>query len=458
MSFRSMPLALLLTLLSVPALSGEMIVRSFSAADSPGDRVLEHVTEKAVVAEFLDPIDTGIGKSLATLLWRETLTAISDQAGAGVILARAPDGERLVNLLQQDYHQAALRIAEFQHGRMAMWGAALEQSGTIFINTHLSLVPATRSHVIDFKINDRANNRRSQGSVSVVLPRTKFNFSTIVVDREYLFGRVIMTRAATSIHTQPDGGSTELARIAGKTALNAIDMKGDWFQVALEDGSTGWVRGSLVDVPPRNVRVDKSAINLRSSPTTRSKNIITNTDVRGIFPVLQQQYTPGTGLWYQIALNGQPVWVASFLTEPVFSLPVVHFIAGLYRYHGGRYKDAVREFQRFIDFPGIEQDNVNLSTAYQYQALAKLLDGASTQSTVATLNKAMMQTPYDSTPYQIQALSYMGEPRWSDQLKSSLDRAIVLDPRQKQPGQFVEVMRRETQLTTPETVRGLRVE
>lgn len=56
--------------------------------------VLRHVPLKATVAEFLDPGDTGLGKSLGYLLWRETLTAISDQRGAGLIVAEAPPGKR----------------------------------------------------------------------------------------------------------------------------------------------------------------------------------------------------------------------------------------------------------------------------------------------------------------------------------------------------------------------------
>ena len=430
-----------LALLALPLRAGEMVVRSFSSAAPDGDRVLEHVQEKAVIAEYLDPMDTGIGKSIATLLWRETLTAISDQAGAGVILARAPEGERLVELLETEYHDAAVRIAEFQEARMALWGAALEQSDKIFLNTHLSLISSSRSQFIDFKIKDFVNDRRSEGSLQLVLPRTKFNFSTIVTSRDELFKRVVMTRGETAIYGAPDRSSGVVRQVAADTPLSSIDLRGDWFRILLDDGSTGWVQGNRVDVPPARVRIDRSGINLRSSPTTVGDTVVANADVKGIFPVLQQRYTSRSGLWYQIPLGGRPVWIASFLTEPLFSVPSIHFVGGLYRYYAGRYRDAVREFQRFIDHPGVEQENVNLSTAYQYQALAMLLDGSSTQRAEATLQKAIMQTPYDSTIYQIQALTYIGEPGMTVKLNTSLEQALEFDPRQNDTGSFVNTIR-----------------
>ena len=52
---------------------------NFAIADKRGDT-------DVLIAEFLDPGDTGIGKSLSYLVWRELLTAIGNQTGKSVIL------------------------------------------------------------------------------------------------------------------------------------------------------------------------------------------------------------------------------------------------------------------------------------------------------------------------------------------------------------------------------------
>ena len=129
--------------LCAPAHAGERVMAEFfDASEGRNQRtpeVLPHVPLKAIVAEFLDPLDVGLGKSLSYLVWRETLTAISDQAGAGVILAEAPPGERLVDMLERDYHLAAERIARHQHGRMALWGAVEPEGDALIIEPYLSI-------------------------------------------------------------------------------------------------------------------------------------------------------------------------------------------------------------------------------------------------------------------------------------------------------------------------------
>ena len=91
MSLARLITTLLVCLAVSQARAGEEIMAEFTdSAPRGGQRtpeVLAHVPLKAVIAEFLDPMDTGLGKSLGYLIWRETLTAISDQAGAGVIMA-----------------------------------------------------------------------------------------------------------------------------------------------------------------------------------------------------------------------------------------------------------------------------------------------------------------------------------------------------------------------------------
>ena len=134
----------LATLLLAPAVAFGGDIVGFQPG-RPAAPVLPHTKLRAVVAEFLDPGNTGLGKSLAWLLWREILTAIADQAGAGVILARAPGGTRLVDLLQERYHESALEAAKGQAARMALWGVVEEEGGRLFVGTYLSILPDARN-------------------------------------------------------------------------------------------------------------------------------------------------------------------------------------------------------------------------------------------------------------------------------------------------------------------------
>ena len=89
----------LLLLVARPLLAGEQITAEFKDKRAVSPEALRQVPLKSVVAEFLDPGDTGLGKSLSYLLWRETLTAISDQAGAGRTTTRQRCGSRRTSAL-----------------------------------------------------------------------------------------------------------------------------------------------------------------------------------------------------------------------------------------------------------------------------------------------------------------------------------------------------------------------
>jgi hypothetical protein len=125
--------------------AGEQVMAEFKNARAVTPAVLRNVRDKGVVAEFLDHGGTGVGKSVSYLLWREVLTAISDQAGAGVIVAEAPPGERLVDLIEQDYHEAALRIAANQQARLALWGAVDAEGDRLFVDTYLTVLTGGRA-------------------------------------------------------------------------------------------------------------------------------------------------------------------------------------------------------------------------------------------------------------------------------------------------------------------------
>lgn len=421
---------LLLLCACLPAGAADIVTtRYFSEKAGTDAQVLAHVEHKAVVAEYLDPTDTGIGKSMANMLWREVLSAISDQAGAGVILARPPGEERLVDLLQSDYHKAALRIAEHQQARMALWGIANEIDGQVFITSYLSLVEATRGDIISYKISRNRGGGERSGELELKLPRNKFNFPTVRRSRKALFQRPIMVAKAASLHAKPDRQSTRVSRLRQGEVVQSVDMESGWFKIQLRSGETGYLASSYADLAPLSVLVDRAGINLRREPVVRDDTVIYSGRVKGQYRVLEQRFT-GNRLWYRLAFDGgKPAWVAASLTERVYSMPVVHFVAGMYRYFGERHEDTNREFQRFIDYPGEKRNNVNLSVAYQYQALSSVLAGKSARTSVQLLEKARKQTPLDATTYKLEALSWIGTPQETERVRASLEQARKLDPK-----------------------------
>ncbi len=400
--------------------------------------ILAHVPLKAVVAEFLDPLDTGLGKSFGYLLWRETLTAISDQSGAGVIVAEAPPEERLVDMLRRDYHKAALRIARHQRARMALWGAVEVDAGEIFVNTYLSVLTEQAQGDLRFALDKRlrgrpsARERLSAGvddSVTLEAPisRTRFNFSMQTRSLRTLFKRPVITKRPVVIRAGSSKESSVLGRTSPDQVLQAVDMVGGWFKVRLDDGGTGFISAgidSALTLPPRTVLANRENINLRAGPGTDHERL-RRTDLKGSYPVLDMRYRPGKGLWYRLDIDGRPGWVAAFLVKPRFSVPAVHFLAGLYRYYAGRYDDAASEFQRFIADSGRSANNANLATAYQLLGASRLLSNPANAG-YAAFSRAVELTPYDPDAYLLRGVAAFGTRQTRAGLKD-LDRALVLD-------------------------------
>ena len=213
---RSTVYVLLALLLGVcQARAGEIVVYEFKPGAQTAREVLEHVKVKGLVAELLDPADTGLGKSLGYLLWREVLTAISDQGGAGVILARPPGEKRLTDLLKVNYHQAALEIAEQQQARMLLWGAVNTTEDTVYLSSYLTLIPEIIGADLALSLDIEGIN------LSAANPPTRFNFAPATMGRDGLFRRTVVTRVNMQPRSEARDGTPSGPTIAAGTALAA---------------------------------------------------------------------------------------------------------------------------------------------------------------------------------------------------------------------------------------------
>lgn len=413
-----------------PATAGEEI--TFINNDKSNRMVvIPKASLRALIAEFLDPAGTGIGQSLGYLMWRETLTAISDQSGAGVILARAPEGENLTEMIGGRYHLAAKDIAVFQKAAMMLWGAVIENpGGELTINTHLTLLPDALK--TDGLVLRYSPSRKPGTGLKASITRSKFNFSAVTRSRKDLFDRRIITRSNSNVREEPRRGSTVIKQVKNGAVLQSMDMAGAWFKVRLGRTQTGYIHTSQINLPPRTIEIDQKDINIRSGPGT-NHSVIRNTSLKGAYQVLDMRYVEGRGLWYSFPYRGKPAWIYAKLAKPRYSLPAVHFVAGLYRYYAGRFSNAANEFEQFVSHQD-DSVNINLATGYQLLGASTVMGRSLAQSRVkgiAAFNKAVALTPYDPTAYNLRALANVALENNVALAAKDLKRAIDLDQTNK---------------------------
>ncbi|MES9944524.1 MAG: SH3 domain-containing protein [Candidatus Thiodiazotropha sp.] len=422
------------------AMAGAQVMAEFQDKRAKSPEVLAHVPLKAVVAEYLDPFDSGLGKSLGYLIWREVLTAISDQAGAGVIVAEAPPGERLVDLLKQDYHIAAERIARHQKARMVIWGVVSSDNDELAIQTYLSLLTDDKQSGLKFGLGSKVIagpsrwlEEQQHTRIEADLAYKRFNFDADLLTRNALFDRTLVTSARVDIKTRPDKNSRTLRKLAANKAIRAVDMTGAWFKVALPEGGFGYLNAGTfgkLRLPPREVSGTSNRVNLRNGPGTDHAVVATRNLGREPMRVLDMRYREGHGLWYRIDLGTRDSWVAAWLVKPRFSLPVIDFVAGLYRYYGERHEQAIDAFSRYIDSSDPLTDNVNLAAAFQLRGASRILaiktDGNGNTEGYRDFSRAIELTPYNPNAFLLRSVANLGMSQPKAAL-ADLDKALSLD-------------------------------
>jgi tetratricopeptide (TPR) repeat protein len=414
--------------LCAPGVFAGDAVTAFRPGKPPPPEALQHVAVKAVVAEFLDADATALGKELGYLVWREILTAISDQRGAGVIIAHPPGNERLVELLRQSYHQAALQIAESQKARMAIWGAVSEQDGRVAVDTYLSLLGEATREELALKVSwaERPGQAARDSGLAARISRTRFNFTRVWTTREALFTRpLLVQRNNTAVRERPAAGKTLHRAAAGET-LEADGMQGEWFQVRLRDGARGYVRSWDVHVPPRRIEALRDEP-LREHPAPKARRV-GGAGANASYAVLASRYVAGSGLWYRVAAPDGKGWIRGAAVRTQFSFPVVHFAAGLYRYQLGRYADAAREFEQFTRVADAAADPPGVSSAYQLLGASRLMQGQGGELPGRAFEQAVRITPFDAGAYALRALSTLAREQSVGRALPDIARALEHDP------------------------------
>jgi hypothetical protein len=259
----------------------------------------------------------------------------------------------------------------------------------------------------------------------------------------------LVTRSGAVLRQGPASTTPLVERVPKSTVLDAIDMDKGWFKVRLRGGRHAYVENAQVDVPPRSIEADGVKTPLRSAPGGREvKRVV----LRGTSLVLNMRYVPERGLWYELDVAGTRGWVPATLVRPRFSLPVVHFIAGLYRYQFRRYNDASREFSQYVSSPGVDADNPSLATAYQLLGASTLLSKPNafqvSPADVAPFSKAIAATPYDPDAYALRALSSLAVRGEASPALADLEQALSLDPENRSASRITATVHKE--LVTPQ--------
>jgi len=403
-------------------------IKAFEPGKPPPAEVLKDVPVKAVVAEFLDPDNTHLGKEVGYVLWRELLTSVSDQHGVGVIYAHAAGKKRLVDMLQDKYHEAALEIAKSQNARMAIWGALTESDGVLAVDTYLSLVGDVPQQELAVKMIVDDFGRKKPSGYEARVSRTRFNFPRVFITKEQLFDRPLMVAADTVLYNTAGRGKV-LRQAQYNETLHTDGVEGEWFRVLLADGTHGYINSINVYLPPREV--DASDLPLGAKPAENQEGETTWLPSNTIGAVLEARFAGKSGLFFRIKTSQGEGWVPADRARPHFSMPLVAFTAGLYRYQLGRYDLAASAFGNYTHLQGVERDAPSLSTAYQLLAASYLMRNTPADWALHSLDAAIETTPFDAGAYSMRALASLSKPegRVGDCL-GDLRHALDLDSEQ----------------------------
>jgi tetratricopeptide (TPR) repeat protein len=389
------------------AVAGDMVVSSFTdpAALKGLREVLPHLTNKVLVAEFLDRGDTDLGKALAFLLWGEVLTAISDQAGVGAVVARLPDEGRLVAIEQGTYHEAVADLARAQNTWLALWGLVEVRGDTAFVTTYLSLLPEVQEARPLFQVQGAEG---PAAAWTARMPQTLYPFRLVRIPLERLFHRAVVTRSGVAVRAAPRPEAPVIEELGADVALTMTAMRGAWLEVDTPAGRHGFLhmeKNRPVELPPPTVAAHRKSVNLRAAP---GGEVLTRTDLVGEFPVLDRRYVPGHGLWYRLAVGGRAGWVSAVLVEERFRLPAVDFTAGVLRFQAGNFTGARAHFDRFLRLhPG--ERNVTLGAAHQYLGASHLnARFPNPAAAIDALSAAVTLTPFSADAFKARAVANAG--------------------------------------------------
>jgi len=426
---RSLPAILVLLLLSSTwAHSGERV-----SLKGNQPVALSQARVKSIVAEFLDPDKKGLGVAAAIVIGGELLDAVSDVEGAGVLVATDREHDGILDRLGKGYHRAALEVAREQRAIVAAWGVVEEVGPNLLLESYATQVPD--SGLGSVRLDIEWGGRPLEGFGTVLPPRS-FHFRPRTVPKSALFQRrLVVQNGRRTVHKSPTFASDQVAALEAGSSVVSDTLVGSWWHVQLADGQSGWMEDhpNIVRVPPVAIDADDVKIQTFGGPDGVPERTV---KLVGAYRVVDAAYTK-TGRWLRIGVpmsTGKPgagldsVWVRTELLRMRYTLPIVHFLAGLISHRSGRYAEAARDFDACI-LQADEEDNVVLAAAYQLRGLSGLEAGMNDRSTLGAFDRAVDLTPFDSRAHSTRALATITSRSEIQKVSiADLSTALELDP------------------------------
>ncbi len=415
----------------------------FKTTDMDGcnRQVLEHVEFKSVVLQFVDPAETQLGEGLARLLWREILQSISNVAGAGVILAYDREGQIAESLgtqnvqefLHNNYHAAAIKIAEVQAAQMAVWGAVLSDGEGVYMQNYLTLYDDKDQNWTKLEVRFPSDH-----TLSIPFMRKQINLPEIITTRHDLLNRRFYTRCGLSagcpkgipVRSAPSNDSAIPFHLGEGDSVKVTEMQERWWQIDNGNDQTAWINIYHLEMYPDEVRFDnKKSVNVRVEPNQAKVGSFNLDGTFTVFDVKKDRNYP----WYFIEVEGKRGWVrADIPSNRSYVFPAVHLIAGLYRYNAGQYSTAREEFATFLSYVP-EEDNVTRASVLKLLAASELAGTESNEFGMIRANKILEQaleyTPYDASVYSQQAMLHIVKSNTFREGLDLLNRAYELNPK-----------------------------
>lgn len=395
----------------------------------------------AVVSEFLDAGNTGLGKPVAYLLWREAFAGIREQSGAGVEMARSDKGESLVSMHGQRYHIAAEEIASRRDASLALWGAVRAEGNRVFIWSYLTILPDTDLTSLDVKLTV---GKGRPATLNVVIPKKRFSFAPVETTRNDLFSRIATVRQQTSLRAAPSAHAKVIQKLAPEGLLKVLDWENEWLQVETAGNQVGYVELWPVDILPKSVAINKHGTKLRAEPDLRSKELLVLGEGSQYEILNMRLVGPDKKAiaWFEVRSEDATGWVPAWETRIHYSLPALHFAVALQRFMGRHYAEAKSEMDQYLKASSDESDNVNLATALQVVGASELLGDvvAGSQRAFERFAKAIELTPFDPAAYKLRVLAAIELPKKWTHVPEDLEKALELDVRDTHTREMLKIV------------------
>lgn len=232
----------------------------------------------------------------------------------------------------------------------------------------------------------------------------------------------------------PGNDKRVVARVPPGATLRGRNTHEQWLEVSVPDGTSAWVNLYYLELFPEIVRVTAATrLRRRQAPGVVAEPAALLDFPAADYRVLEARRDSVRAPWFLIENNGVRTWVNRFEVSVQCRFPIVHFVAGLYRYGRQDYRGAEREFMTFLK-RGTGDDPVTRATALRFAAASRIANRPTDESkegrAVAErlLDQSVELTPFDPAAYTARAIVMLGSDDRLNEVFSDLRAASALVP------------------------------